>query len=73
MISPINNHNERGINVTYLSKLAKLCKLSLCRGVSLEGLGHKKAVARRLFAFSLLQRTRFKRRRVVLSRYLPGW
>jgi len=36
------------------------------------GSGHKKAVLRRLFAF-LLQRTRFKRRRVVLARYLPGW
>jgi hypothetical protein len=36
------------------------------------GVGQKKTVLRRLFS-SLLQRTRFKRRRVVLSRYLPGW
>ena len=40
---------------------------------SISDAGNKKAVLRRLFAFSLLQRTRFKRRRVLLSRYLPGW
>jgi hypothetical protein len=34
---------------------------------------NKKAVLRRLFAFALLQRTRFKRRQEVLSRDLPGW
>ncbi len=38
-----------------------------------NGVGHKKAVLRRLFAFALLQRTRFKRRRVVLAHNLPGW
>jgi hypothetical protein len=33
----------------------------------------KKAVLRRLYAFSLLQRTRFKRRQVALARDPPGW
>lgn len=40
---------------------------------SISDAGNKKAVLRRLFAFTLLQRTRFKRRRVLLSRDLPGW
>jgi hypothetical protein len=42
-------------------------------GRSISAAGNKKAVLRRLFAFSLLQRTRFKRRLVVRERYLPGW
>jgi hypothetical protein len=53
-------------------KIVKIIQINeICLSVQM-GVGQKKTVLRRLFS-SLLQRTRFKRRRVVLSRYLPGW